>query len=82
MAAVQAPLEQHQFDPLVSFAYNCAGWRASTLIRLANAGHFAEAAEQFPRWVHAEDSTGHIVVLPGLVARRAAERAMFSGEAV
>jgi len=39
---------------------------------LLNAGDYQAAADQFPRWCHAGNQ-----VLPGLVARRAAERAMF-----
>jgi len=59
---------------LVSFAYN-VGIHAlgdSTLLRLVNAGEYANAAAQFQKWVHA---AGH--VLPGLVKRRDAEREVF-----
>jgi lysozyme len=77
LAAVhRAPLTQGQFDALVSFAYNCAGWQNSTLVRMVNEGNFTAAADEFPKWCHADGR-----VLPGLVTRRAAERAMFLGEA-
>lgn len=65
---------QGQFDALVSFAYNL-GLRAlenSTLLRRLNAGDRQGAADQFGRWVNAGG-----VRLDGLVARRAAERALF-----
>lgn len=71
---VQVPLNQGQFDALVSFTYNVGegNFTKSTLLRKLNAGDSAGAAEQFSRWVHAGGK-----VLPGLVKRRAAERAMF-----
>lgn len=71
---VRVKLTDRQLAALISFAYNC-GLRAlggSTLLRLVNAGDFAGASAQFPRW-----SRGAGKVLPGLVRRRAAERAMF-----
>ncbi|MCC4107058.1 lysozyme [Serratia ureilytica] len=71
---VTAPITQGQFDALVSFAYNL-GLRAlenSTLLRRLNAGDRQGAADQFGRWVNAGG-----VRLDGLVARRAAERALF-----
>jgi lysozyme len=73
-AAVHTELTQGQFDALVSFAYNCKGWRTSTLFALVNAGKFAAAAGEFPKWVHAGEK-----MLPGLVKRRAAERELFVG---
>jgi len=75
---VQVPLNQGQFDALVSFTYNVGegNFTESTLLRKLNAGDTAGAAEQFSRWVHADGK-----VLPGLVTRRAAERALFLGTA-
>ncbi|WP_312288782.1 lysozyme [Stutzerimonas nitrititolerans] len=65
---------QHQFDALASLVFNIGGtaFRDSTLLRKLNAGDYAGAAVQFDRWVH-----GGGKILPGLVKRRAAERAMF-----
>ncbi|SEE14291.1 lysozyme [Pseudomonas coleopterorum] len=76
--AVRVPLNQGQFDALVSFTYNVGegNFTKSTLLRKLNAGDTAGAAGQFSRWVHAGGK-----VLPGLVKRRAAERAMFLGVA-
>lgn len=75
---VKVPLSQGQFDALVDFVYNLGSeaLRASTLLRKLNAGDYAGAAAEFPRWVRAGSA-----VLPGLVKRRAAERAMFEGSA-
>ena len=76
MALVKVPLKQHQFDALVSFAYNVGlgNLKASTLLRKLNAGDYAGAALEFHRW---NRSNGR--VLPGLVRRRAAEALLFQG---
>ncbi len=70
-------LPQGQFDACVSLIYNIGlgAFRKSTLARLLAARDMAGAADQFPRW---NKSAGK--VLPGLVTRRAAERALFLGE--
>lgn len=64
----------NQFAALVSFAYNLGptALAESTLLRLVNAGDYANAALQFARWTYAGGRQ-----LPGLVRRRAAERALF-----
>ena len=71
---VTVSLKQHQFDALVDFVFNLGSSRLSKsrLLRKLNAGDVAGAAEQFLVWVRAGDQ-----VLPGLVTRRKAERAMF-----
>ena len=58
----------------MSFTFNLGegALSASTLRRLVNAGRLAEAAPQFDRWVFAGARK-----LPGLVRRRAAERALW-----
>jgi lysozyme len=72
-AMVTVPLTSNQFSALVSFAYNVGtALRSSTLLRVLNAGDYAGAANQFPRWNRAAGR-----VLPGLVRRRAAERDLF-----
>jgi lysozyme len=48
----------------------------STLLRLLNQRDYAGAADQFGRWVYATVN-GVKTELPGLVKRRAAERALF-----
>ena len=76
-AAVAVPLSQGQFDALVSFTYNLGpgALRRSTLLRRVNAGE-PDAAEEFDRWTFAGGRR-----LPGLVRRRAAERALFEASA-
>lgn len=78
---VKVPLTQMQFDALVSFSFNLGegALARSTLLRKLNAGDFTGAADEFPRWVHGQGK-----VLPGLVTRRAEERALFlqSGKVV
>jgi len=71
---VEAPLSQGQFDALTSFVFNVgrSAFASSTLLRLLNAGDASGAAEQFKRWNRGADGP-----LPGLVIRRAAERALF-----
>lgn len=75
---VAVPLNKDQWDALICFTYNlgAANLESSTLLRLLNAGDYAGAAEQFPRWNKAGGK-----ILPGLVRRRAAERELFLGAA-
>jgi len=72
--AVSVTLTQNQFDALVSFVFNIGlrNFQNSTLLRLLNGGNYAAAADQFPVW-----NKGGGGVLPGLVKRRAMERALF-----
>ncbi|EMW3234939.1 lysozyme [Pseudomonas aeruginosa] len=71
---VKVPLNQNQWDALMSFVYNLgsANLASSTLLKLLNKGDYRGAADQFPRWVNAGGKR-----LEGLVKRRAAERALF-----
>jgi len=71
---VKVQLAQAQFDALVSFAYNCGegNLAKSTLLRKVNAGDFAAAALEFPRW-----NRGGGRVLAGLTRRRASEALLF-----
>jgi lysozyme len=71
---VNVPLTQHQFDALVSFAFNVGvgAFQRSTLLRKLNAGDYRGAADELPRW-----SKGGGKVLAGLVRRREDERALF-----
>jgi len=73
-SAVRVPLNQHQFDALVSFVYNVGvlAFLSSTLLKKLNRGDYKGAAEEFSRWVH---SRGELV--QGLVARREKEARMF-----
>lgn len=71
---VRVPLNQNQFDALVSFTFNVGpgNLKSSTLLRRLNGGEYSEAADQFLRW----DKAGG-KAMPGLTKRRAAERALF-----
>lgn len=71
---ITRPLNQNQFDALVSFVYNLGGGalQRSTLRRKLNRGEIGDAANEFLKWVRAEG-----VILKGLVRRRQAERLMF-----
>lgn len=73
--AVKVPLEQWEFDALVSFVYNVGGgnFRSSTLLRKLNAGEYDQVPGQLMRW-----NKGGGRVLPGLTRRRAAEGRLFS----
>jgi len=68
------PLGPAQIAALIDFTFNvgAGNLEISTLRKAVNRGDFIRAAEQFGRWVYARG-----VKLPGLVRRRAAERAMF-----
>lgn len=84
MQLVKVPINQGHFDALVSFAYNVGsdidtdtiaeGLGDSTLLRKLNAGDFAGAADEFPKWIKNDGK-----VMLGLRRRRAAERALFQG---
>lgn len=67
-------INQHQFDALVSFSYNCGSGALakSTLLKRVNAKDFDGAARAFAAW-----NKGGGRVLPGLVSRRSREAALF-----
>lgn len=71
---VKVEIGQHQFDALVSFAYNCGegALAKSGLLRKLNAGDPAGAAKEFGKWTR-----GGGKVLPGLVRRRKEEAVLF-----
>lgn len=71
---VKVPLNQNQYDALVSFTYNL-GWAAlesSTLLRLLNAGATRIAAAEFVKWDYVAGKPS-----PGVLKRRQAEQALF-----
>jgi lysozyme len=71
---VTVPINQDQFDALVSFAFNVGSGnlKGSTLLKKLNAGDAAGAAQEFQRWNKAAGK-----VLPGLTRRRASEALLF-----
>ena len=73
-ARVRPPLNPNEFSALVSFAFNVglANLARSTALRLLNKERRLEAAEALTWWNKAGGR-----VLPGLVRRRHAEKALF-----
>lgn len=71
---VQVPLNQNQFDALVSFSFNLGlgNLKSSTLLRKLNSLDYSGAANEFTRWNKAGG-----VVLKGLTRRREAEKVLF-----
>lgn len=73
-AAVNVPLNQNQFDALVSLSYNIGigAFKNSTLLKLLNASDYHAASDQFDVWIKAGGKT-----VQGLVNRRAVEKTLF-----
>jgi len=72
------PLNQNEFDALVSFAFNIGleNFRHSTTLRRLNEGRPLEAAMAMELWRRA-DVDGERIVVDALVRRRAFEKALF-----
>jgi len=71
---VNVPLTQHQFDALVSFAFNVGigALGESTALKRINAGNHAEVPAALAMWNKATVK-GKLTELPGLTRRRRAE---------
>ena len=71
---VKVALTQSQFDALVDFTFNLGvgSLAESTLLRLLNAGKYDAVPAQLLEWCHSGAT-----VVPGLLARRQAETAMW-----
>lgn len=71
---LRVPLNQQQFDALVSFTFNLgAGWtRQSKLREALLARRYKDVPREMSRWVHAGKRQ-----LPGLIKRRRAEGRLF-----
>jgi lysozyme len=74
---VKVPLNQNQFDALVSFTFNVgvAAFTASTLLKVLNQQQYTAVPTQFLRWVR---SGGEVV--QGLVNRRQNEISLWNGQ--
>lgn len=75
VSALGLPLNQHQFDALVSFVYNCGPGAISSGTHVGQAlrnRKWKTAADALLEWNKAGGAT-----VPGLTRRRTAERAMF-----
>ena len=73
-AYIIVPLNQNQFDALVSFTFNLGSenLRKSTLRRKLSYSDYTGAAEEFGKWIYAGGK-----ILTGLVMRRAKEKELF-----
>ncbi len=73
-AYVKVPINQNQFDALVSFTFNFGAtrFRESTLLRLLNEGDELGAAGQFILWINSRGKPSN-----GLIRRRQAEQKLF-----
>lgn len=69
---VKVPLNQDQYDALVSFQFNTGALGKSSLLKVLNEKNYDAAADDFLAWDHAGG-----VKLAGLTRRREAERKMF-----
>lgn len=77
-SAVHAPLNQNEFDALVSFAWNVGreNFHVSDVLKYVNGGEMLAAAESFNAWRKARVD-GRLIVVDALVRRRAAEKHLF-----
>jgi lysozyme len=73
---VTANLTQNEFDALVSFEYNTGALYGSTLLHHLNAGAYALAALEFPKWDHGKIN-GVFTEIAGLKIRRMKEQVLF-----
>lgn len=73
---IEVPLTQTQFDALASFTFNlgAGALQRSRLRRVVNRGDHAQVPAELMRWVWGGGQR-----LPGLVARRSAEAALYTG---
>ena len=73
-SCTKTPLNQNQFDALVSFVFNLGSGalKSSTLLKRLRQGDYEGAANEFTRWVFAGNKR-----LPGLVIRRQEEKELF-----
>ena len=74
---VKVPLEQHQFDSMVSWVFNLGSGNlsSSTLLKKLNNSEYDEVPAQIKRWNKAGGK-----VLDGLIRRREAETLLFEGK--
>lgn len=77
-ALIFTPLNQNQFDALISFAFNIGAlnFRRSVVLKRINEGKLLQAASALELW-RKTMFEGEDLVLDALVRRRAAEKALF-----
>jgi GH24 family phage-related lysozyme (muramidase) len=69
---VKVPINQNQFDALVSFDFNTGALNRSNVLRAINSGQFKSVRPDLLMWVY-----GNHQLLQGLVRRRIAEANLF-----
>jgi len=71
---INVPINQNQFDALISFIYNIGiyGFLKSTLLKFLNQKKYLEAANEFLRWDKVKRKT-----IKGLTIRRKKEQFLF-----
>lgn len=74
---VKVPLNQNQFDALVSFTFNVGGgaFAGSTLLKVLNQQQYTDVPSQLLRWTKAGGK-----VVQGLVNRREKEIKLWNGQ--
>lgn len=74
---LKVQLKEHQFDAIMSFAYNVGFGRfmESTLLKFVNTSQFDKVPAEFMKWTKAGGKE-----LPGLVARRKVEVELWNGD--
>lgn len=73
---VKVPLNQNQFDALVSFHFNTGSLGKSTTLKKLNAGDIQGAADGLMMYTRGRIN-GQLVPMKGLVTRRNEEKALF-----
>ena len=74
---VKVPLNQNQFDAMVSWTFNLGGGnlKSSTLLKVLNGSDYTDVPNQIKCWNKANGK-----VLEGLIRRREAEALLFDGK--
>jgi len=78
---VTVPLNQNQYDALVSFAYNAGSApfvRGQKFGDALNRGDFAGAVQEAGTWIHTHTKDGRVIVSDGLKRRRNDEVELFN----
>lgn len=77
-AQIKVPLTQNQYDAICSLVFNIGmtAFTTSTLLKKLNVGDYLGAASEFMKWNKATIN-GKRTLLPGLIKRRQAEKALF-----
>lgn len=76
LGSLSCALTQNELDALACFTYNvgCANFKNSSMHMFLSRGDYQRASQEFPKWDHVKG-----VVVNGLLNRRLAEQALFTG---